>query len=191
MQRRLLLQAGTAAAAFAALPAVRAQSWPNGPIRIIVGFPPGGGADALARVVGEKLQGLWKQPVVIDNKPGASGTQAAHFHFIGRPAGGGGLQQPLLLAPGDYQLSLRAKAEFLHSEGGLQWIVRCAGGPTVAELGPLEGSFDWDTRRVAFTVPADRCPGQWLELRNPAVRGSAQVVSGDLWIDDIAIAPAP
>ena len=79
MHRRLLLQAGTAAAAFAALPAVRAQSWPNGPIRIVVGFPPGGGADALARVVGEKLQGLWKQPVVIDNKPGASGTLAAEY----------------------------------------------------------------------------------------------------------------
>jgi tripartite-type tricarboxylate transporter receptor subunit TctC len=79
MQRRLLLQAGTAAAAFAALPSVRAQSWPNGPIRIVVGFPPGGGADALARVVGEKLQGLWKQPVVIDNKPGASGTLAAEY----------------------------------------------------------------------------------------------------------------
>jgi tripartite-type tricarboxylate transporter receptor subunit TctC len=79
MQRRLLLQAGTAAAAFAALPAVRAQNWPAGPIRIVVGFPPGGGADALARVVGEKLQALWKQPVVIDNKPGASGTLAAEY----------------------------------------------------------------------------------------------------------------
>lgn len=79
MQRRLLLQAGAAAAAFAALPAVRAQSWPNGPIRLVVGFPPGGGADALARVVGEKLQGLWKRPVVIDNKPGASGTLAAEY----------------------------------------------------------------------------------------------------------------
>jgi tripartite-type tricarboxylate transporter receptor subunit TctC len=44
-----------------------------------VGFPPGGGADALARVVGEKLQALWKQPVVIDNKPGASGTLAAEY----------------------------------------------------------------------------------------------------------------
>jgi len=79
MQRRLLLQAGTAAAACAALPTVRAQAWPGGPIRIVVGFPPGGGADALARVVGEKLQALWKQPVVIDNKPGASGTLAAEY----------------------------------------------------------------------------------------------------------------
>ncbi|HEX7888442.1 MAG TPA: tripartite tricarboxylate transporter substrate binding protein [Ramlibacter sp.] len=78
MQRRLLLQAG-AAAACAATPLARAQAWPSGPIRIVVGFPPGGGADALARVVGEKLQTVWKQPVVIDNKPGASGTLAAEY----------------------------------------------------------------------------------------------------------------
>jgi hypothetical protein len=38
MQRRLLLQAGTAAAAFAATPLLRAQGWPSGPIRIVVGF---------------------------------------------------------------------------------------------------------------------------------------------------------
>ena len=78
MQRRLLLQAG-AAAACAATSLARAQAWPSGPIRIVVGFPPGGGADALARVVGEKLQAAWKQPVVIDNKPGASGTLAAEY----------------------------------------------------------------------------------------------------------------
>lgn len=79
MDRRLVLQAGAAAAACAAVPAVRAQAWPTGPVRIVVGFPPGGGADALARVLGEKLQQLWKQPVVIDNKPGASGTIAADY----------------------------------------------------------------------------------------------------------------
>jgi len=79
MQRRLLLQAGAAAAACAALPLVHAQAWPGGPIRLVVGFPPGGGADALARVVAERLQTLWKQPVVVDNKPGASGTLAAEY----------------------------------------------------------------------------------------------------------------
>lgn len=120
---------------------------------------------------------------------GAGGAQAAHFHFIGRPAAGGGLRQPLLLAPGRYQLALRAKAEFLRSDRGLQWIVRCAGGKIIAELGPLDGSFDWERRTTHFTVPTENCPGQWLELRNPAVRGSAQSVSGDLWVDDLAIHP--
>lgn len=87
MQRRLVLQAGAAAAACAALPHVHAQSWPAGPIRLVVGFPPGGGADALARVLGEKLQAQWKQPVVIDNKPGASGTIAADY--VSQQAGDG------------------------------------------------------------------------------------------------------
>jgi tripartite-type tricarboxylate transporter receptor subunit TctC len=79
MQRRHLLQAAGLAAATIASPALRAQAWPSGPIRIIVGFPPGGGADALARVVGQKLAVIWNQPVVIDNKAGASGTLAAEY----------------------------------------------------------------------------------------------------------------
>jgi tripartite-type tricarboxylate transporter receptor subunit TctC len=77
MQRREFLAGG--AAALLATPALHAQAWPSGPIKLVVGFPPGGGADALARVVGDKLQQLWKQPVVIDNKPGASGTLAAEY----------------------------------------------------------------------------------------------------------------
>lgn len=125
----------------------------------------------------------------LEATPGASGTRAAHFHFIGRPTAGGDLRQALFLAPGRYALSLRAKAEFLHSDQGLQWIIRCQGGPVVATLGPIEGSFDWRAMSVAFAVPSEQCPGQWLELQNPAVTGSAQQVTGDLWIDDIAIAP--
>lgn len=77
MQRRDFIAGG--AATLLPIPALHAQVWPTGPIRIVVGFPPGGGADALARVVGLKLQELWKQPVVIDNKPGASGTLAAEY----------------------------------------------------------------------------------------------------------------
>ncbi len=63
----------------AAAPWVRAQTLPKGPIKILVGFPPGGGTDALARVVGAKLQGLWGIPVVIENKAGAAGIIAADF----------------------------------------------------------------------------------------------------------------
>lgn len=77
LRRQFIQAAGIAAATFA--PMVRAEAWPSGPIRIVVGFPPGGGADALARVVGQKLGELWKQPVVIENRAGASGTLAAEF----------------------------------------------------------------------------------------------------------------
>ncbi len=50
-----------------------AQSYPNKPIRFIVPFPPGFAADALARIIGQKLAESWAQPVVIDNRTGAGG----------------------------------------------------------------------------------------------------------------------
>ena len=48
-----------------------AASYPNKPIRLIVPVPPGGAADAMARLVAEHLQSKWGQPVTVDNKPGA------------------------------------------------------------------------------------------------------------------------
>lgn len=79
MQRRRFVHFAGSAAALLAAPTLRAQSWPAGPVKLVVGFPPGGGADALARVVGQKLAALWNQPVVIDNRAGASGTLAAEY----------------------------------------------------------------------------------------------------------------
>ncbi len=81
MQRRTLISAAAAGAATLASPILRAQNQnlPTGPIKIIVGFPPGGGTDALARVIGQKLQVMWGNPVVIENKAGAAGVIAADF----------------------------------------------------------------------------------------------------------------
>lgn len=80
MRRRTLIQAAGAAATTLALPALRAQgAWPSGPVKIVVGFPPGGGTDALARVVGAKLQEMWKQQVLVETKAGAAGVLAAEY----------------------------------------------------------------------------------------------------------------
>ncbi len=54
-----------------------AQDYPNKPIRMVVGFPPGGGTDVVARILAPRMSELLGQPLVIENRPGATGTVAA------------------------------------------------------------------------------------------------------------------
>ena len=75
--RTLLLLLSTALALPAGLAYAQAQPYPNKPIRLIVGFPPGGGTDVVARIIQPKLAEHLGQPVVIENRPGATGTVAA------------------------------------------------------------------------------------------------------------------
>jgi tripartite-type tricarboxylate transporter receptor subunit TctC len=71
-RRRILGALGAAPLAAATLPAW-GQGYPAKPIRIIVPLPPGSPPDVLARVIAERLQEAWKQPVIVDNRPGATG----------------------------------------------------------------------------------------------------------------------
>lgn len=57
----------------------RANDYPNRPIRLIVGFAPGGSNDIIARLLAERLSKSFGQPVVVENKPGAGGGVAASF----------------------------------------------------------------------------------------------------------------
>jgi tripartite-type tricarboxylate transporter receptor subunit TctC len=71
----------------AAALAAHAQSFPAKPVHIIVPFPPGGGADALARLMQPSLTRRWGHPVIIENKPGAAGAIGAEY-VAGAPADG-------------------------------------------------------------------------------------------------------
>lgn len=70
----------TALAAMAAAPSfAQAQKFPGRPVKVVLPQPPGGAADRLARMLGDRLEAHWKQPVVLENKPGGGvviGTQA-------------------------------------------------------------------------------------------------------------------
>ena len=64
-----------------------AQAWPTRPIRLIIGFPPGGGADGVARPIAEALSRQLGQPVVVDNRPGAGTTIATAAAATAAPDG--------------------------------------------------------------------------------------------------------
>lgn len=98
MSRFLHLFAGLVLLGSAALSALAQPAWnmtseaaardyPNRPIRFILPFPPGGGADTIARVVGQKLTDAWHEQVVIDNRPGAGGNLAAILAAKAAPDG--------------------------------------------------------------------------------------------------------
>ncbi|MEO5675984.1 MAG: tripartite tricarboxylate transporter substrate-binding protein, partial [Usitatibacter sp.] len=63
------------------------EKWPTKPVKLFVGFPPGGGADAMARLMGAKLSERLGQPVVVDNKTGATGTICSDFVAKSAPDG--------------------------------------------------------------------------------------------------------
>ena len=73
MLKRLLVLAACALAATTGL----AQTYPAKQVRMIVGFPPGGGTDVVARVISQKLTEWWGQPVTVENRAGATGTIGA------------------------------------------------------------------------------------------------------------------
>ena len=85
MKRRGVLLGTAAALASPAL--AQAQGFPSRPVKLVVPFPPGGGADITARLLGEQMGPLLGQPVVVENRPGAGGNIAAEAVARSAPDG--------------------------------------------------------------------------------------------------------
>jgi tripartite-type tricarboxylate transporter receptor subunit TctC len=87
LRRRQFLQLAAGAAALAAARRAAADSYPDHPVRVVVGFPPGQSADISARLLGQWLSDRLGQPFVIDNRPGASNTVATDLVVHASPDG--------------------------------------------------------------------------------------------------------
>lgn len=117
-----------AATALAGAALAQEASYPSRPITLIVPFPPGGGADVIARAVGRSVSEQFRQPVVVDNKPGGSGQIGAAFVSKAKPDG-----YTILLATDNmYSMNpiLMGKPA-QDALAGLEPIVNIAGGPVV------------------------------------------------------------
>ena len=99
--RRLFLRSAATAAAIPALSRLaEAEVYPSKPVRIVVGLPPGGGVDGVARIIADRLSQVWPEPVVVENRPGAAGNLAADLVAHAAPNG-----YTILLAPDSLALS--------------------------------------------------------------------------------------
>lgn len=88
LRRREFLRLAAAAAVTAALPNVtRAQGYPSRPVRIMVGFPPGGGVDVVARIIAQSLSSRLGQQFVVENRPGAGSVIATETVAKAAPDG--------------------------------------------------------------------------------------------------------
>lgn len=111
---------------------VHAQEYPRSPIRIVVPFPPGGGTDVLARLLGQKLNESWGQAVVTDNRAGANGTIGAALVAKAPPDG-----YTLLLVPSGFAVnpSMYPRLPF-NAERDFAPITQLAASPLLVVVHP-------------------------------------------------------
>lgn len=132
---RRAVATGLIASPFILTSAARAQglaAWPEKPIKVVVPFPPGGGADYFARVLGPRMTEGLKQPMIVDNRPGAGTSIANDIVAKSQPDGYTLLQvnRDMMINPSIYT-SLP-----YDTLKGFEWIGKGADGPFVMTVNP-------------------------------------------------------
>ena len=132
--------------------AALAQGYPNKPVRLVVAFTPGSSTDIIGRAVAAKLQEVWGQPVVVENRAGAGGTVGSEFVLRADPDGYTLLANSSAHAanPGMYKdLRYDTMRDFVN-------LALLGGGPNVLMVGPETG---WKTLKD-FVDAAKKTPGK-------------------------------
>lgn len=126
--RRMAPAGGVFAFAAAAMAQPSPVTFPVKPVRLVVGFVPGGGADTAARLAAQKLFESWGQQVVVDNRPGAGGNTAAEIVSRSAPDG----YTLLLSSPGPVAINVAMQAKLAFDpRKDLAPITQVAFGPNV------------------------------------------------------------
>ena len=170
-RRGFLALAGCAAGCAAAAPTAWAQAWPARPVRIIIGFPPGGPADILARLIGQRLSERLGQPFVIESRPGA-GSNIATEAVARSPADGYTLLLVTTANTINATLYEKLNFDFIRDMAPVAGIIRV---PQVIEVHPSVPV----TTVLEFIAYAKANPGK-LNMAS-AGSGTVQHVGGELF----------
>ncbi|HEX4332822.1 MAG TPA: tripartite tricarboxylate transporter substrate binding protein [Usitatibacter sp.] len=150
-------------AATAAFACMAANAFPDKPVRLIVPFPAGGATDVVARTIGQRLSVLWKQPVIVENKPGAGGNIGADAVAHAEPDG----YTLLVASPAEVAINqFLYKSMSYDPEKDLVPVTKAASGPLVLVVHP--------------SVPAKTLPEliAWLKSRKDGTPYASSGIGG-------------
>jgi tripartite-type tricarboxylate transporter receptor subunit TctC len=169
--RKAAICFGLAVAALLAAAPLAADDYPSRPIRLLVGFPPGGVVDAAARTVSDRLGTLLGQQIVIENRPGASGTLAAGM-AVRAPSDG----YTLFLCPGDLITLAKIKPRMDFDPGTQLLPVAMIATNPLAVIANINAPFN----TIKEMVDAARASPRALEYATAGV-GTENYIVGE-WI---------
>jgi tripartite-type tricarboxylate transporter receptor subunit TctC len=117
------------------LPPVQAQSYPSKPIKLIVGFAPGGAADYVARTISTPLGQALGSSIIIENKPGSGSSVAAEFVAKSRPDG----YTLLIASPSSISVNTALNPKIGYKPSDFQPITKLTSSPLVIAVNPATG----------------------------------------------------